>query len=368
MTTSRYTVLFVENDENHFLLTRDLVAMIPESQIQLEWVSAYDKALDLMLRNEHNAYLVDYRLGRRDGLELMQQALARGCRGPVIMLTGYGDRELDLKAMRSGAVDYLVKGRITADVLERSLRYAVERAKVADALRASQEFARNIIQCSLDMIVAVDADRRITEINLAAQRSFGYGPDEVLGKRVDLLYASPEEGLEISEELMDKQGCVKEVWNIRKNGEFFPSLLAASTLRDARGNRIGSMGISRDITQQKRAEAALRQLNDDLERRVHERTTELEAANLELHRQMAERQRAEREREELIQQLQDALAKVNTLGGLLPICSHCKKIRDDKGYWNKLEDFISTHSGAEFTHGICPECTARYFPEVRERV
>lgn len=363
---SSYRVLFVEDDENHFILTRDLVSMSAGTQIQLEWVSTYESALDLMLLNQHDAYLLDYRLGRRDGLELLQESTSKGCRGPVIMLTGYGHHDLDIKAMKSGAADYLVKGQITGDALERSLRYAIERRRAAEALRASQEFARNIIECSLDMIVAVDNDRRITEFNRAAQRTFGYVLEEILGKRVDVLYASPEEGLRISEDLLQNQGCTREVWNVRKNGEFFPSLLAASLLRDARGQRVGAMGISRDITQQKKSEVVLRQLHEDLERRVRERTSQLESVNKQLQSQVSERQRAEQEREQVITRLTDALSKVRTLSGLLPICSHCKKIRDDKGYWNKLEDFVSRHSGAEFTHGICPECTARYFPEAKD--
>jgi hypothetical protein len=74
-------------------------------------------------------------------------------------------------------------------------------------------------------------------------------------------------------------------------------------------------------------------------------------------------ERAEEEREKLIHELQDALANVKTLRGLLPICSYCKKIRDDKGYWNRLESYIRDHSGAEFTHGICPECLKKLYSD-----
>jgi hypothetical protein len=73
--------------------------------------------------------------------------------------------------------------------------------------------------------------------------------------------------------------------------------------------------------------------------------------------------RSEQERERLILELQDALAKVTTLGGLLPICANCKKIRDDKGYWNQIEAFLSEHSEAEFSHSICPVCAKKLYPE-----
>jgi hypothetical protein len=72
--------------------------------------------------------------------------------------------------------------------------------------------------------------------------------------------------------------------------------------------------------------------------------------------------RETRDRERLIQQLQEALAQVKTLRGLLPICASCKKVRDDRGYWSQIETYIGNHSEAEFTHGICPECAKKLYP------
>ncbi len=71
--------------------------------------------------------------------------------------------------------------------------------------------------------------------------------------------------------------------------------------------------------------------------------------------------RAEQEREKLIQELQKTLQEVKTLSGLLPICAWCKKFRDDEGYWKSVEEYLGEHTGAEFTHGICPECAAKFF-------
>jgi hypothetical protein len=80
------------------------------------------------------------------------------------------------------------------------------------------------------------------------------------------------------------------------------------------------------------------------------------------NRMLTERSRAQEERERLIVELQDALAEVKTLSGLLPICASCKKIRDDQGYWNRIEDYVSSHSKATFSHGICPECAKKLYP------
>jgi len=77
--------------------------------------------------------------------------------------------------------------------------------------------------------------------------------------------------------------------------------------------------------------------------------------------------RAEEERERLIRELQDALENIKTLRGLLPICSSCKKIRDDHGYWNQLETYIVAHTDAEFTHGLCPECIRKLYPDYSEK-
>lgn len=74
--------------------------------------------------------------------------------------------------------------------------------------------------------------------------------------------------------------------------------------------------------------------------------------------------RALDEQNVLIQKLQDSLAQIKTLSGLVPICAHCKKIRDDKGYWEKVEVYIEEHSDAQFSHGICPDCMNTLYPEV----
>ena len=70
-----------------------------------------------------------------------------------------------------------------------------------------------------------------------------------------------------------------------------------------------------------------------------------------------------RERERLIKELQSAISQIKTLRGIVPICSNCKKIRDDKGYWQMVEKYVSDHSDAEFSHGICPECVEKLYPE-----
>jgi DNA-binding NtrC family response regulator len=83
-----------------------------------------------------------------------------------------------------------------------------------------------------------------------------------------------------------------------------------------------------------------------------------------VQQQLAELRQAEEVREKLIHELQDALAEIKTLRGILPICSSCKKIRDDEGYWHQVEVYIRDHSEAEFSHGLCPKCAKKLYPEL----
>ena len=118
-------VLLVDDDRDDYLLTKDLLDDIPGHPFRLEWASDYDAGLAAVARNEHDAYLFDYRLGARTGLDLLAEARGVNPAAPVILLTGQGEWEIDLAAMQAGAADYLEKGRLDATILERSIRHAV---------------------------------------------------------------------------------------------------------------------------------------------------------------------------------------------------------------------------------------------------
>jgi len=148
-----------------------------------------------------------------------------------------------------------------------------ERKRAEAALQAAKEYAETLINSSLNMIVSVDADRNVVEFNRAAEEAFGYSKAEVLGEPVDLLYADPSEGSQVSSAILTQGQFTGEIGNRRKNGEIFYSYLSASVVRDANGKIVGGMGISRDITERKRAEESLRESN----RRLEEALAELKA-------------------------------------------------------------------------------------------
>ena len=139
----RLKVLIVEDDEDDYVLTREFLAEIRGDQFELDWVEDYDAGLEAIQKDEHDVYLVDYRLGKNNGLELLLAAMARGCRAPIILLTGLGDHKVDSEAIRAGAADYLVKGQFDAQLLERSIRHSILRK------RAERDLHQQLTRISL---------------------------------------------------------------------------------------------------------------------------------------------------------------------------------------------------------------------------
>jgi len=153
-------------------------------------------------------------------------------------------------ASQRNIVGYLTKP-LNMEQLLALIRQVIARKRVEEQLGAEREYSQNLIDSSLDMIISVDRERRIVEFNLAAEKAFGYGKAEVIGKHVDLLYADSAEGLKAHHTALETGRFTGEIVNKRKNGQTFPSLLASSAMQDARGQFLGVMGISRDITEQK---------------------------------------------------------------------------------------------------------------------
>jgi diguanylate cyclase (GGDEF)-like protein len=132
---SAVRVLLVDDDEDDLLLTRSMLSDCGEEFV-IEWASTPAAGLDKLTTGAYDVALVDHNLGGSTGIELLGEACAHGCRIPIIMLTGQPDRETDLRAMRAGAADYLVKGRVTADLLERAIRYARERHRLLQEIQS----------------------------------------------------------------------------------------------------------------------------------------------------------------------------------------------------------------------------------------
>jgi diguanylate cyclase (GGDEF)-like protein len=130
MTRERLNVLLVEDDEDDQVLVRDLLGEMSQVAVSLHWETTYEGARAALQTGDHDVCLMDYCLGHRDGIELIRELDGSTLVTPVIFLTGQDNRELDVQAMEAGAADYLVKGKIDALLLERSIRFALERQRL----------------------------------------------------------------------------------------------------------------------------------------------------------------------------------------------------------------------------------------------
>ncbi len=133
-------VLLVEDDEDDYIIARDLLREIPRKQFVIDWITSFDPALKELMLHRHDICLLDYRIGPRNGVELLRTAIGQGCQVPFILLTGNAEYTVDMEAMEAGAADYLVKSRLDTNSLERSIRYARQRQRAA--ARSAFEQAR----------------------------------------------------------------------------------------------------------------------------------------------------------------------------------------------------------------------------------
>lgn len=177
-------VLLVDDDEDDFILTGHLLDLIKGSSYDLAWVSNYDEALESMLSGAYHIHLVDSHLGKRNGLDLIREVIAKGSQAPVILLTGQLDKEVDIEAMKIGVSDYLVKSEVNSPILERTIRYAIEHSVTQNALRSSEARFRSVIQNLSDIITILDDDSRITYISPSIERSSGFQFQEILKRKL----------------------------------------------------------------------------------------------------------------------------------------------------------------------------------------
>lgn len=212
-------------------------------------------------------------------------------------------------------------------------------------------------------IVIIDTDGKLLEFNEAAHSDLGYSREEFAKLSISDIdpYQSPEEIHSSMSRVLGMGEAEFEVRHRTKDGKIRHVNVITRVL-NLSGNRVFQT-IWHDITDRKQAEETLSKYSEHLEKLVKERTTELAAVNEQLQKDISMRKLAEQERERLIAELQDAMAKIKTLSGLLPTCAWCRKVRDDDGYWKKVETYIEEHSDASFTHGICPECLQKNDPE-----
>jgi diguanylate cyclase (GGDEF)-like protein len=129
-------ILLIDDDEDDFMIIRDYLSELDHQEnYGLDWVQTYQAGLMNIQKDSHDIYLIDYYLGDHSGLDLLDEALRAGCMSPLIVITGQSDPEIDQAALLAGATDYLVKNKLDGALLERSIRYAVERNRLLNRIR-----------------------------------------------------------------------------------------------------------------------------------------------------------------------------------------------------------------------------------------
>ncbi len=172
-------VLLVDDDEDDYILIRDWLSEFQLGCCQLDWLDNYQIAKDVIASLRYDIYLFDYRLGAGNGLELLRFSIECGCSSPMILLTGRGDRHIDIEAMKAGAADYLEKSQLNAPLLERSIRYALERKQNKQKILSQAA----LLDVATDAIFVRDLDNKILYWNKAAESLYGCQKNEAIGKK-----------------------------------------------------------------------------------------------------------------------------------------------------------------------------------------
>lgn len=335
-------ILLVDDDEDEYVLMRSLVGQTvyntQPSQYNVEWASTYEAALTAFENQTHDVYLVDYRLGDANGLDLARELAGRGNKAPIIILTGQGSYEVDAAAMKAGASDYLVKDQLNAPLLERSIRYAIEhkqaqyelekrvqerthelekanrrlRAEInerrlaQEALKESEKRFRKLADTTSAAIFIL-RDLEISYSNPAVKIITGYSPEELF-RQSFLKFIHPDyQAILIQHGLGNNWApdfpARYELKAVRKDGqERWLDITAGSIEHEGQPAWIVT---AFDITERDIAENELRKAKSELEERVADRTSELSHANLQLN-QANEELRKISSRKELLASLSRA--------------------------------------------------------------
>ena len=239
----RYRSLVESSDDPIYIIGRNLKYLFANEKL----LSRFGKSLDEVVGQEYIKF--HYPEGTQEFSAKVEQVYKFG--RPVSYEHKSQRDGRDFLRTLSPVMDSETGKTIAITVISKDI---TELKQVVEELKSAHEYARNLINSSLDMIIAVDKERRIIEFNKAAEETFGYDKAEVLGKHIDILYADPAEGLKTHTITRRTGRFSAEIMNKRKNGELFPSFLSASILRDKSSAFLGVMGVSRDITRLKQSE------------------------------------------------------------------------------------------------------------------
>ena len=260
MNTSTIRILVIEDDEDDFFIIKEDIQRIPYQKFVIDWCPRYADGVDKMKKKEYDIYFVDYFLGAKTGLELLKEAIASGCQEPIVLLTGKGNHTIDMEAMQAGAYDYLVKSELNIEKLERCIRYSLERASAAKALKENERKFRTIFEKSNDMVFIANKDFSFRDVNPAGFELLGYSDDELKKMNFFSVFTGISPVKDIQDKLADKGMADDiEVNLLTKKKVVKDCILSIGREKDLDGE-VYYQGIIHDISTLKKNERANLQL------------------------------------------------------------------------------------------------------------
>lgn len=221
-------IAVVDDDQDDYLIISDYINAIEGTNLQVDWCKDYQTAIEKIKQKAYHLYLVDYRLGSKTGLELLEEAIAMGVDDPIVLLTGKGNIAIDIKAMQSGATDYLVKADLNTEKLERCIRYSLDRAESLKELKARESKYRNLFEGSKDAVIIADEKLNFIELNKATSLLLGSDKEELSGHNLFEFIKDEAQKKQVCESLGKKENVTDIEIQIHSKEEIKPCLLSIS--------------------------------------------------------------------------------------------------------------------------------------------
>lgn len=248
-------ILVIDDDEDDFFIICDYLKGFTTYDLTINWCHSFDDGYTKITNRGYDIYLIDYRLSIKTGLDLITKAVKAGCDEPMILLTGKGNSDIDMGAMKAGAIDYLVKSELSTEKLERTIRYAIERTSSIKLIREKERRFRSIFENSTDTIFIADSVGNIKQINTAGSNLLQLPQNELLHKNIfDFLsdtnmVAEFSKTLTIQHEIKDLDIAIITNEGINKN------CLLSISLETDDYKQAYLQGMIHDITERKRIES-----------------------------------------------------------------------------------------------------------------
>lgn len=249
-------IAIVDDDEDDYFIITEYIKGIEGSRFAIDWCNTYDDAVKNFNEKKYHLYFIDYRLGGFTGLELLQEARRIGSDAPIVILTGKGNKSIDIAAMQSGATDYLVKSDLNTEKLERCIRYSLERADSLRKLKERETKYRNLFEGSKDAVFIADEKLNFTEVNHATSLLLGCLSDDPVQLNLFDFIKSIEQKEKIIKSIEQKKNIADmEIDILNRDKEAKPCLLSVS-FQQTVDDKWLIHGILHDITSLKKAEIA----------------------------------------------------------------------------------------------------------------